>query len=572
MEDQSQVQTMSPIKDGKDSKTNNTSQIEVGLSKLQSTSNMLEKNESGDIALKALNDNDNSLHERHDKGDKSLKSKKKSREINDLEESRIIPTRLRSESGRVYSSGLVVDSNNITTILEKIPEEITDFSNMPVRKQQPCSENECCKNTAKIVNMIAELQQSVQEIKTSADQQVLTSAGNAGSIRKLEDAVQENMTEIKALDNEMTDYKFQLRLLTNIVIRQDQQIAMLTRKINDAQQREMYPNLVITGILEQPNEKPIQVYNRFVQEQLEIQELIPLHRAYRIGSGLNRPLIVELRDPVTYKPKIDKNAGKLKSKSNAKGGRYFIADHLPEEYNENRRRISDLISENKKRQTAEQFKMSAKRGRLLIDEQPYEKIIHPPTPRELMKPDPDLYKVADEIDMVRGKDNTTHGSKFITYAAAVHDTRDVQAAYLKVRMKFADATHVVCAYRLTGVHTPTLQDYVDDGEFGAGRIILNVLKEERLMNIVIFMIRYHGGRNLGPMRFDIFRETTLNAIHKLRKRAEEHKLQQQKQAAQQEEQHQQYMQEQRENPAFPPDQEGWHTGEEDWTLVTKKAN
>lgn len=85
----------------------------------------------------------------------------------------------------------------------------------------------------------------------------LASASNAENIRRIEDQAQENTAEIKALDEEMTDYKFQLRLLTNIVIRQDQQIASLTQKINDAQQREMYPNLVISGIVEEPNEKPI---------------------------------------------------------------------------------------------------------------------------------------------------------------------------------------------------------------------------------------------------------------------------------------------------------------------------
>lgn len=215
-------------------------------------------------------------------------------------------------------------------------------------------------------------------------------------------------------------------------------------------------------------------------------------------------MIAELRDPTTYKPKIYKNAGKLKTKVNALGLRYFISDHLPKEYNETRCRINDLISENKKKPATNQFKMAARQGRLLIDEQVYEKIIHAPSPSELIKPNEELAKIADEIDMVKGKDNTTQSSKFIAYAAAVQDAQDVQAAYIKVRTKFADATHIVCAYRLQGSHTPTLQDYVDDGEFGAGRILLNVLKQEKLMNAVLFLIRHHGGKNIGPTRYDIF--------------------------------------------------------------------
>lgn len=283
-------------------------------------------------------------------------------------------------------------------------------------------------------------------------------------------------------------------------------------------------------------------------------------------------MIAELRDPATFKPRIYKNAGKLKNKFNAKGGRYFISDHLPEEYNEARRRVNDIIADNKKKLTAEQLKMSAKKGRLFIEEKMYEKVIHAPTPSELMKPDEKLYKLAEEIDMVRGKDDTTKNSKFIAYAAAVHDTTDVQAAYIKVRMKFADATHVVCAFRLRGSHTPTLQDYVDDGEFGAGRVMLNVLKEEKLMNIVIFLIRYHGGTNLRVLRFDKFKEVSQSAISNLRKRAEEIQEQERKKAEQREQQHQLYLQQERENPAFPSSTADWNNTEESWELVTKKAN
>lgn len=550
-----------------------TSQIEVGLSKLQNTLSMLEKNDANsDIAVKALKDNSD-MQAKHDNHEKNLRAKsKKNREVSELEENKIISARLRSESGRVYSSGLVVGTQNITSVLEDLSEiqEVTKEVNMPVRKQQPCSDSECCKNTAKIVNMIADLQHTVNAIKLSTETQTMVGAGNAGNIRRVEDMVNDNTAEIKALDEEMTDYKFQLKLLTNIVIRQDHQINTLTKKINDAQQREMYPNLVISGIAEKTNENPLQVYNTFIQNQLEIQELIPAHRAYRIGSGVARPLIVELRDPSNAKPKIYKNAGKLKNKRNETGGRFFISDHLPENYNEDRRRLNDLISENKKKDTAEQLKMSAKKGRLLIDDQPYQKAIHSPSVKEVMKPDAAMRELADEIDMVKGKDKTTDGSTFVSYVAAVQDHKDIQAAYCKVRTKFADATHVVCAYRLAGSNFPSLQDYNDDGEYGAGRIILNVLKEEKLMNVVLFMIRYHGGRNLGPARFDIFKGMARSAIANLRQKIKDEELLQQQKTAEQERQHQEYIRQQTENPAFPTEGHEWHSAHENWETSTKK--
>lgn len=190
---------------------NNAAQIEVGLSKLQNTLSMLESNKTdNDIAIKALQDDPPLV--KHDKNTKAFN--KKNREVYELQENQIFAARLRSKSGRIYSSGLVVDSHNITAIAEETSPEV----NMPICKQQPCSDSKCCKNTAKIVNMIAELQQSVNAIKNTTENQTLVGASNAGNIRRIEDQVQENSTEIKSLDEEMTDYKFQLKLLTNIVI------------------------------------------------------------------------------------------------------------------------------------------------------------------------------------------------------------------------------------------------------------------------------------------------------------------------------------------------------------------
>lgn len=143
--------------------------------------------------------------------------------------------------------------------------------------------------------------------------------------------------------------------------------------------------------------------------------------------------------------------------------------------------------------------------------------------------------LADEIDMVKGKERAEQNSRFLSYAAAVKDEDDIKAAYLKVKTKFPGASHVVCAYRLQGEDTPYLQDYIDDGEIGAGRTILKVLKDQQLMNIVIFMVRYYGGKHLGSKRFDVFKEVTESAIDALQKRIQRLKQEEEERKRQEEE-------------------------------------
>lgn len=510
------------------SEVQSTEAIEKGLSKLQNTLNILqqtEKDEKDGFNIANENAMNNDHDEECDNKDEKDKNKScKNRELDTLNDNQILPARLRSGSGRVYSSGVIIDSALNTDLPRKMQAvseediEINSITSEANSDEMWCSNRECCKNSSRIVSMIENLQKSVDDIKKSARSQTMINAGHAGDMRRIEDKTQENAKDIQDLEKELDEYKFQLKLVRNVVIRQDQQIAVLNKKINDAQQREMFPNLVISGITEAPKENTLRVFNQFIQKELEIPELIPAHRAYRIGQGKARPMIVELRDPLTYKARIYQNVGKLKYKRNSDGGRYFVADRLPEEYNEDRRRINDLISENKKKPDTEKLTMSAKKGRLLIDDKVYKKAVHPPSSADILKPTDEILKLADEIDLVKGGEESLNFSHFVAYAGAVQDVADVQAAYTKVRRKFSDSSHVVCAYRMPGKNSPNLQDYVDDGEFGAGRVMLNLLKEEKLMNVVIFMIRQFGGQHLGPQRFDLIRKVSQTAIENLREK------------------------------------------------------
>lgn len=517
-------------------------QIEVGLSQLKETLNQLEY-----TAIMSPT--------KEQKRNCNYEKPKKNRELEDLDEGQIIQARLRSDSGRVYSESVIVGTNVEKDPLEPLEEYSED--EMPGN----CVEGACCKNTAKIVTMINKLQQSVDEIKTSTQRQVIVNSNTNSDIEKIKQRSKNNASEINDLKKELNECNFQLKLVANVVIRQDEQINTLHRKLAEAQQREMSANLVITGIPEKQNENPIQEYNKFIQDQLEIQELIPIHRAYRIGAGANRPLVVELRDPLTQKGKIYKSVKKLRQKRNPQGNRYFVADHLPEEMNENRRRINDIIAENKKKEPSEQHNLEVKRGRLLIDGKQYTKEVNAPKPADIFYPDEKQMDLADEIDMVKGKDEESGNSTFVAYAAAVESLQDISAAYIKVRTKFAQASHVVCAYRLQGKDTYNRQDYVDDGEIGAGRTILNVLKEEKLMNVVVFMIRRYGGRHLGSARFDYFKKVTFSAIEALRLRIEDLKKNQK------EEEERERLRQEQQKHAFPQE---WHqTPTEDWSTQAK---
>lgn len=446
--------------------------------------------------------------------DKCGKAKqRKNRELNKLEDTPIMQSRLRSESGKVYSSTVTVDAHHTpATSLDILQEEA-----------EMCSKD-CCKKSDKIIAMIAKLQTSIDDITSQYTSQQNLQLATSARVDDLEDETKKHDAQIDGLHSELNDARFQIKLITNIVSKQEQQISFLSKKIVDIQKREMAANVVINGIPEQKGEKPLQLFNNFVTTQLELSELIPANKAYRIGTGKNRPLIVELRDG-EHKRKLFAGATNLKGKRNDKGGYFFLSEHLPEQLSEERRRANELFSENKKKPASFQLEMDLKKGSLKINQEPYKKAVEVPTIKNIVRPSDSLYDKVEEIDIIKGAEDFQANSKFASFAVAVNDFDEINSAYLKLRMKYADATHISCAYRLPGANTPINQDYVDDGEIGCGRTILRCVREKGLMNVAVFIMRYYGGTHLGQQRFDIFRSLTEEAIRQLlqtrQKRGEE---------------------------------------------------
>lgn len=94
---------------------------------------------------------------------------------------------------------------------------------------------------------------------------------------------------------------------------------------------------------------------------------------------------------------------------------------------------------------------------------------------------------------------TDRGSKYAVSGARVHNRQDIQEnlKILKKDKKFAKATHHSWA-ALLSEEGPIKND---DGESGAGRIILQMLEGADLSDHVVIVTRWYGGMKLGGDRF-----------------------------------------------------------------------
>ena len=98
------------------------------------------------------------------------------------------------------------------------------------------------------------------------------------------------------------------------------------------------------------------------------------------------------------------------------------------------------------------------------------------------------------------------GSLFKAYSFKVNDIISIKDKLSILNDNFLNASHICYAYRICNINNLDLfnnpeiiEFYADDGEPSgtAGKPILNVLKKNKIINNVIFVIRYFGGTKLG---------------------------------------------------------------------------
>ena len=108
----------------------------------------------------------------------------------------------------------------------------------------------------------------------------------------------------------------------------------------------------------------------------------------------------------------------------------------------------------------------------------------------------DSYKTISEKKIGEGY-YTEKRSKFLAFSHHVETVEEVKEIVAQYRKKYFDARHVCWAYMLGDERTEFRAN--DDGEPSstAGKPILGQINSRELTNVLVVVIRYYGGVNLG---------------------------------------------------------------------------
>ena len=148
-----------------------------------------------------------------------------------------------------------------------------------------------------------------------------------------------------------------------------------------------------------------------------------------------------------------------------------------------------------------------------VDKLIVDKKVVQPTKDKVMDINLDVTKRALEMKPKHRAVMTMNRSHFQGHIVPIWSVDDVIPAIqvLCRDQRVAGASHLVYAYRV-GNDRYYISNFEDDGEWGAGKEVMEVLAQRQCFNYLVAVTRWYGGQHLGPTRFQHIKDVANQAV------------------------------------------------------------
>ena len=333
-----------------------------------------------------------------------------------------------------------------------------------------------------------------------------------GAAKKASDEVNDALkVEMASLRNQVKTCQLQMAEMQGVVIRHDIELKECKEGQEISYKHNSRKLLKIGGIVEDEDEDCVALVKNFFKVKLGIKKEIGISDAFRLGTGDERPIRVIMSNP-REKGLIFTNTNKLKDVVNENDKPYSVDDQLSAKKLADRNKKRRIWIKNKKKSTADQLKMSFKKGKLTVDGAEYVDSIKPPSCAEILRPTKDERLARLKLKLSKSEPLNVEGQTFIGYSFCPKDIQEVNLAYAKVRSMHSEARHVISSCRLPGRAFHTNQTYFDDDEHNGGAFLLDLLVNSDIQNRALFVARIYDGTHIGGRRFRAMFDVAAEAI------------------------------------------------------------
>ena len=239
-----------------------------------------------------------------------------------------------------------------------------------------------------------------------------------------------------------------------------------------------------------------------MRDELKINEdnmsNIEFDRVDRMGlksANRKRPIVAKFNPPEGRRIVLDhvKNLDRTK--------RFGINEQLPRVLEERKKSLLPKFK---------QAKRDKKNPKWQLDKLVIGKSVSKAHKDKVVDINTDTTTVASTMKVRHAPPKTYGGSSFRGHHVPVTSQDDIIPALHAIYSddRVASASHNIYAYRLQN----GMEHCEDDGEWGAGRILLQLLKDNGITDQLVCVTRWYGGQNLGRARFDHIKEAAKDTL------------------------------------------------------------
>ena len=295
--------------------------------------------------------------------------------------------------------------------------------------------------------------------------------------------------------------------------------------------KHMRDELVVGGVRQQQQEEDcIQVATDFFLSKMNVNvgedEILEAERGRSVktriinGKSVEIPPVLFLKVSPHFARIATKYSWRLAGKKDPDGYGYYVHYNTPEgprvihtKYSPGVQNINEEnlhLPPDKQRTYRFSFMKFFMDGKLVTPR------VKPPCPKELLNRSTTLKAKMDSITFVQSEDCKEMGSVFRGFAAPLYSLDLVQPAYIKVRKQLKPtADSIFVAYRMVSPKGKIMQNSSDDGEFFGDLTIRDLLRDLRIVNVIVFVSRDYQGRHIGDARFRLVREAAKKALDQM---------------------------------------------------------
>lgn len=364
-----------------------------------------------------------------------------------------------------------------------------------------------------VEEMATEMEESQMELTETADfmdkvdsswEDFMQRLQQSALWTELESNLNKMQDEIDGLNSENDSLKKRLVQTEGRLTRTEKRLEAANERILDLTSRSMRENIVIKNVEESRGEDlETKVMNLF-RDKLKIKDNdlkeINIERIHRVGNPTNR----RNRNIVAKLSSKGKTKVMTHLKNLPRDDKIKIHDQYPQEINTRRNKLWPQYIEARQAKKEAKFVMD----KLIIDK----KVIMPPKDK-ISDINLNVTKRSLDLSTKHTAVSTSGKSHFQGHAVPISSTDDIIPAIraLCQDQRVAGSTHIVYAYRI-GNEQKNIWNYEDDGEWGAGKEVMNVLHNADCFGHLVAVTRWHGGKNLGADRFQMIRKVAEQAV------------------------------------------------------------